>query len=241
MAFSSWRGLVGIIKPTMRPGGLEDMIRIMPEGIGIIPLFNDIRRGDQSEFKNIMSQYEDKIEVLAEQDCDIIHPEGAPPFMMLGVDGEAKQIQVWEERYKKPIFTSSTNHVAALKALNAKKIVGVSYFRGEINNIFAEYFRKSGFDILAFEGMDVDFDAVQNLAPHQVYAFIKNLVLKNGKVDAIYMLGTGWKALGIIELLEQDLELPVVHPVVARVWEIQKRLKIKELKKGYGKLLAELP
>ena len=35
MAFSSWRGIIGIIKPTMRPGGLEDMIRILPEGIGV--------------------------------------------------------------------------------------------------------------------------------------------------------------------------------------------------------------
>ena len=42
MAFSSWRGIVGIIKPTMRPGGLEDMIRLLPEGIGVIPLFNNI-------------------------------------------------------------------------------------------------------------------------------------------------------------------------------------------------------
>ena len=51
MAFSSWRGIIGIIKPTMRPGGLEDMIRILPEGIGVIPLFNNITRGDRTEFK----------------------------------------------------------------------------------------------------------------------------------------------------------------------------------------------
>ena len=54
MAFSSWRGIIGIIKPTMRPGGLEDMIRILPEGIGVIPLFNNITRGDRAEFKEVM-------------------------------------------------------------------------------------------------------------------------------------------------------------------------------------------
>ena len=53
MAFSSWRGIIGIIKPTMRPGGLEDMIRILPEGIGVIPLFNNITRGDRTEFKEV--------------------------------------------------------------------------------------------------------------------------------------------------------------------------------------------
>src|SRR5262249_42217279 len=39
MAFSSWRGVVGIINPTMRPGVTEETIRLLPEGIGVIPLF----------------------------------------------------------------------------------------------------------------------------------------------------------------------------------------------------------
>ena len=66
MAFSSWRGIVGIIKPTMRPGGLEDMIRLLPEGIGVIPLFNNITRGDRKEFKAVMKEYDEKVAILAE-------------------------------------------------------------------------------------------------------------------------------------------------------------------------------
>jgi hypothetical protein len=36
--FESWRGIVGDIKPTHRPGSLEEFIRLLPEGIGVIPL-----------------------------------------------------------------------------------------------------------------------------------------------------------------------------------------------------------
>ena len=64
MAFSSWRGIVGIIKPTMRPGGLEDLIRILPEGIGVLPLYNNIRRGDRAEFKQVMQDYDEKVAML---------------------------------------------------------------------------------------------------------------------------------------------------------------------------------
>ena len=241
MAFSSWRGIIGIIKPTMRPGGLEDMIRLLPEGIGVIPLFNDIRRGERTEFKEIMKDYDAKVALLAEQGCDVIHPEGAPPFMVMGLKGEAKKIRSWERQHKIPIFTSGTNHIAALKALKVKRLVGASYFRGEINDTFAEYFKAAGFDVLDFQGMDVDFNQAQNLDPHQVYAFIKNLVLRNKRAQGIYMLGTGWKVLSIIELLEQDLGLPVVHPVPSRVWEFQKRLRVREPRQGYGRLLADLP
>lgn len=241
MVFSSWRGIIGIIKPTMRPGGLEDMIRLLPEGIGVIPLYNDIRRGDRSEFVDIMAAYDEKVEILAKQGCNIIHPEGAPPFMVMGIDGEAKKIRDWEQEYNIPIFTSGTNHIAALKALKIKRIVGASYFRGEINETFADYFRSAGFDVLEFDGIDVDFNQAQSLSQYQVYKFVKDLVLRNNKVQGIYMLGTGWKVLSIIEMLEQDLGIPVVHPVPSRVWEIQKRLKVREPKPGFGRLLSELP
>jgi maleate cis-trans isomerase len=44
----------------------------------------------------------------------------------------------------------------------------------------------------------------------------------------------------IIETLEQDLGVPVIHPVPARCWEIQKRLHVNQPVKGYGRLLAEM-
>ena len=241
MAFSSWRGVVGIIKPTMRPGGLEDMIRIQPEGIGVFPLFNNITRGDRAEFKEVMKDYDEKVALLAEQGCDLIHPEGAPPFMVLGNDGEAKKIKSWERKHKVPIFTSGTNHVAALRALKVKRFVGASYFKGEINKTFGTYFKKAGFDVLAMEGMDIPFNKVQTLSSHEIYGFIKNLVLKHKRAQGIYMLGTAWKALEAIPLLEQDLGIPIVYPVTSRVWEIQRRLTICQPIKGYGRILEEMP
>ncbi len=90
-------------------------------------------------------------------------------------------------------------------------------------------------------GIDVPFNKVQELPGEAVYAHIKREFLRVKGGDAIYMLGSGWRTLNIIEMLEQDLGVPVIHPVTARVWEIQKRLKVNETRKGYGVLLSELP
>jgi maleate cis-trans isomerase len=90
-------------------------------------------------------------------------------------------------------------------------------------------------------GIDVPFDRVQNLSGEEVYAHIKRNFLKSKGADAIYMLGSGWRTLDIIDLLEQDLQVPVVHPVPARIWEMQKRLHVREPRKGYGHLLDALP
>jgi maleate isomerase len=217
MTFSSWRGVVGMINPTMRPGVTEEVIRLLPEGIGLIPLFLNIRRGTEDEFAAMMPAYEQ------------------------GRKREAEIVRAWEKKYKTPIMSVAQNHVNALKALKAKSIVGATYFPPKLNAIFAKYFRDAGFTVRGMAGIDVPFDKVQELSSHQVYAHIKRNFLNAKGADAIYMLGSGWRTLDIIETLEQDLQVPVVHPVTARVWEIQKRLRVREPRRGFGHLLAALP
>jgi maleate isomerase len=241
MAFSAWRGIAGIIHPTLRPGATEEFIRLLPEGIGVIPLFLNISRGTTDEFKTVMGAYEQQVALCAEQECDAIHPNGAPPFMVLGREEETRLVGGWEEKYKTPIFTAGQNHIAALRALGVKSIVGATYFHGEINETFARYFRDAGFDVRCMAGLDVPFNKVQELSGELIYAHIKKSYLKAGGADAIYMLGSGWRSLHIVDMLERDLGVPVVHPVPARVWEFQKRLHVNEPRSGYGALLEKLP
>jgi maleate isomerase len=240
MPFSSWRGIVGCIKPTLRPGGIEELIRMLPEGICILPLFVGIKDGTTGEFERVFTRFEPLVAQLAEAGCDVIHAEGAPPFMLLGYEGEGKVLREWEKKYNRPIFTSGSNHVRALNALKVKKFVGVTYFTGKINDVFSKYFVEAGFEPLGMEGISTAFEDVGQLSAHEVYAHVKKCFLKHPDAEAIYLLGTGWRVLPIIDLLEQDLGVPVVHPVAARCWEIQHRLSVRQPVHGYGRLLAEM-
>jgi maleate cis-trans isomerase len=241
MAFRSWRGVVGVIKPTHRPGSLEEFIRLIPEGIGVVPLFLGIKTGTEKEFSSVLDVMKEKIAELAELDVDIIHAEGAPPFMLLGYEGETKLIKSLAKKYKRPVSTSGSTQVEALKALKIKRFVGVTYFTGSINKKYARYFSQAGFDVLGMDGISVPFDEVGRLASQEVYAFVKEQFLKYKRAQGIYLLGSGWRVLPIIRLLEQDLQVPVVHPVPARVWAVQKELRIRESVEGYGRLLEEMP
>jgi maleate isomerase len=241
MAFTSWRGVLGCIKPTMRPGSLEELIRMLPEGIGVVPLYLSIKEGTTEEFKRAITPFEPLVAQLAELGCDLIHPEGAPPFMLLGYKGEAELLRKWEDKYKVPMFTSGTNHVRALNAFKVKRFVGATYFTGPINDLFAKYFVEAGFDVLGMEGIAVPFDRIGHLSSQEVYAHVKRAFLKHReRAEAIYLLGSGWRVLPVIDLLEQDLGVPVIHPVPARCWEIQHRLSIRQPVKGFGRLLAEM-
>ena len=55
------------------------------------------------------------------------------------------------------------------------------------------------------------------------------------------MLGPAWRASDIIEKLESDLGVPVVHALPAQCWDIQRHLKVRIPVKGFGRLAAEMP
>jgi hypothetical protein len=95
MAFGSWRGTVGIIRPTLRTGGFEELVRMLPEGIGVIPLCLNVQRGSLDEFQKGVHAYEPKIAELVEAGVDVINPSGAPPFMVVGYRGEQELIKTW--------------------------------------------------------------------------------------------------------------------------------------------------
>ena len=43
MSSGTWRGTVGVVKPTYGSGSLVEFIRLLPEGVGCIPMYAGIK------------------------------------------------------------------------------------------------------------------------------------------------------------------------------------------------------
>lgn len=241
---SNWRGVVGDIKPNARrnDSSLVELIRLLPDGIGVVTAYLDLKEGTREELQSTYGDYEKNVAWLATRNCDVISIEGAPPFMLLGPAGEAKLVDGWKQKYKTDMFTSSQNQVNVLKAMKIKKILGITAsFGPELNRSYAKYFEDSGIGVVAMEGIDVAFNSIPDVPPQTIYSFVKKAVLRHQGMDGIYILGSGLDVLGLVGTLEQDLGLPVVQAIAARIWEIQRRLHIHQPIKGYGTLLETLP
>ncbi len=240
MSFTLWRGVIGMVRPTRRPGTLEELIRILPEGIGIVPLLLNFKAGSNAEFLDSIPLYERFAAELAEQGVDVIMLTGAPPFMLLGPDKEANLTAEWEQRFNTPVVTDPQMQVAALRAINIRKFIGASYSALQ-NRIVWDYMVQAGFEPLAMEPIDVPFDQVAQISVETLYAHVKRLYRRHPDADGVYIQGGGWQTARVVELLEQDLGIPVVHATLCEAWQIHKRLHVRQTTPGYGRLLAELP
>ena len=91
------------------------------------------------------------------------------------------------------------------------------------------------------EGITVPFQHISKVPPEAIYTFIKTKFMEHSGADAICALGSGLQVLEIVARFEQDLRVPVVQPIAARAWEIQRRLHMHQPLKSYGTLLETLP
>ena len=235
--------LVGTVRPTNRPeAGQElDLDTLIPAKIKFLYSTMNFTRGTEEEFSTSMPGYEAKAAEFARMGADLVRPSGAPPFMLLGYQKEQELIGAWEKKYGVKMFTSGQNHVQALRTLGIKKFVGASYFPEKMNNVFARYFTDAGFQVLAMEGIDSPFADVPKVPPEKILEFMKRIAVKYKNADGIYMLGSAWKTVEIVDRLEKDTGLPVVHAGPARAWGTQLSLGLRHKSPGYGRLLAEMP
>jgi maleate cis-trans isomerase len=232
--------VLGIVKPSNRPGRKEDLDPILPPGVRIVANHLEIYRGAPEELERSVDQYDAKVLELAAQGCSLVHPAGAPP-LLLGYEGEQRRIERWEAASGVPVFTNGSSQVNALRAFGARRILGLSYFAPELNARFARYYREAGFEVLDLVGLEVPFPEVIRLPQATLQDFVRAQHARNAGAEALLLIGPAWRTMDLVEGWEADFGIPVVHHVQAQSWELQRRLGLRHPVQGWGRLVSELP
>lgn len=232
---------VGCILPTRGSKAHQELTTILPACVTPLLRELDIRKGTIDEFRSAIMSYKPHITHFAEQKVDLIHPEGTPPFMLLGYEGERRIVEEWRTETGVEIFTSGMSQIEAMRRLGMRKFVGVGY-DFEDTTIVSRYFVAAGFEVLGLERPSgVAWHEVGRLGPDELVALIKTLARRYPTADGVYIQGGGWRTLHIIQRLEDELKLPVAQPVAVRCWDIQRRLGMREPRRDFGELLSTMP
>jgi maleate isomerase len=187
-----------------------------------------------------MPAYERGVAEAASLGVDLIHAEGTPPFMLHGYDSERRIVDGWQEKYGIPTFTSGQNQIRALRALGVTQLVGAGY-DSITGPLVEKYFSDAGFAVVAIEKVPVSWEEVGALTNAAMIDLMAEVWHRHPGGQALYLQGSKWPSLNVVERVEARIGAPVVQAVAARFWEIQLRLGVRHKLAGYGRLVAEMP
>ena len=161
---------------------------------------------------------DDATELLAAAPLDVIAYGFTSSAYVIGVEGEAEMIARLERSSRGiPVVAACGATVEGLRALSARRIALVDppWFDIELNGLGRRYYESSGFEVVHSTPCGLP-SAQAKITPAELHAWVSEHVSTDA--DAIVIGGNGFRAVGAIAALEEDLGRPVLTANQALLW-----------------------
>ena len=157
-----------------------------------------------------------------------------------GVGWDTEVCEIMSQAAGVPAFATSPSVADALNEFGAKKISIVTPYP-EWNNVrLLPYMEAKGFEVLNLEGHPETGSGkirIPDHDPEEIFKFAVENCLP--EADALMCSCTDWRALEVVERIEQHLGKPVVTSNQATIWLVARELGIDKPITGFGSLLRE--
>ncbi len=183
---------------------------------------------DENSLKKMNEALAEAVDLLS--DC-------LPDIIVYGCTSGSFLQDVEEILKKSPVPSVTTSHavVSALKTLGAKRISVAAPYTEEIMRKEKIFLESKGFTIADIKGLGLkDNTEIGSKPPEIAY----NLAKSVKKSDALFISCTNFRTFPIIEMLEDEVGIPVVSSNSASLWSVLKLL-CKSKRTHLGRLLEE--
>jgi len=139
-----------------------------------------------------------------------------------------------------PTITAITASIEALSSISPGKISIIGPYGQELlTNRLTPLLESQGFSIIEARGessmLQRTHDSViGDQDPELIYDFVINSV--HPKADTIFLPGTAWRTLEIVQRLEERLQRRVISVNQATIWSTFKKLGVSNIISGFGSL-----
>jgi maleate isomerase len=116
-----------------------------------------------------------------------------------------------------PVVTPTAAAVTALRGFDVERVALVDppWFDAELNGLGRDYFRAAGFDVVFAASAQLPSDQ-RRINPGDVFEWVRGNVPRTA--EAVMIGGNGFRAVGVIEALEADLDRPVLSANQVLLW-----------------------
>jgi maleate isomerase len=241
-----WRARIGLLVPAGDLGPESEFQAMAPAGVSIhatrVPFGAMAPGGDMDEAIPLAPvrafaeppHVDDAAELLSNAPIHVI----AYGFTSSSYTGSAKDDQVMAERLQArargiPVVVTGTAALSAIEAIGASKLALISppWFSDELTELGADYFRREGLDVVSAETARVP-KGQRDFHPGILYEWVRSAV--PASADVVFVGGNGFRAVSIVEVLEEDLGIPVLTANQVLFWNSLRTAGIRADVNGYG-------
>jgi maleate isomerase len=183
---------------------------------------------------------DDAVELLAAAPLDAIVYGFTSSAYVIGMEGEAEMIARLERRARGiPVVTTCGAAVEGLGVLGARRIALIDppWFDVEPNALGSRYFESAGFEVVYSAPCGLGSDH-KKITPSNLHAWVSEQVSATD-AEAIVFGGNGFRAVGAISALEEELRRSVLTANQALLWTA---LRVTDADPGsvsdYGRLFS---
>ena len=236
------RGRIGLIVPSNNTVCEPEMAALCPPGVNTYStrlLFDPKLEGLLGFSKDVDRA---SLELSSENICQVIAFCCTMGSMIGGIHYDREIIARIEAIAKTPAITTTTAVKAALDTLGVKKIAVATPYTQDITQAELKALELAGYRVTAIKGYhehvapgECRNEMIGRLLPD--VAFQLALEVNGKENEAIFISCTNFRAIEIIEKLEDRTGKPVISSNQATSWYALRTLGLKDVIKGYGCLL----
>jgi maleate isomerase len=235
-----WRGRVGLIVPSSNTTMEPEFWRMAPEGVSIHTTRLKLVEVTPEALKQMAFEAIRAAEELATAEVNVIVYGCTTGSLLEGIEWEEKIRREIEKKVNVKTITTAQAVIEALHTLGVKKVAVVTPYIEELNAREKKFLEDNGFAVIRIKGLGIVKNTdIGRLPPWVAYRLSKEVAKEvSSSIDGIFISCTNFRTIEVIEVLETELQLPVISSNTASMWLALRTIGIRD-KLNYGRLFKE--
>ncbi|MEA4912885.1 MAG: hypothetical protein VB092_09790 [Oscillospiraceae bacterium] len=230
-----YRERIGLILPSTNTVAEQEFFRMAPEGISTHVTRVKLTATNPDSLRVMANNAERAVDEMMSCLSDVIIYGCTSGSFLQGAEWEKKFRSNLCEIAQRPVLTTAYDCLLALNAFGKKNIAIATPYIDSLNKAAYNYFSGVGYNIVSMKGLGIEAatDIGKN-PPHAIYNLAKSAVTKD--TELLFISCTGVRSVEIVDMLEQDLGIPVFSSNIANLWSAMRTHGLNEKLKGFGSL-----
>lgn len=236
-----YRARLGFLLPPGNPTIEPEMMAMVPQGVSL-HFHRMVARGtpgalDGQAERNasMVAHLGDSIEMLALVKPDIVVVAHTATSYDLGRDAEAALLDRLAKASGTRVTTAFASVAAALERLGVKRVALGAPYSAETTAKGKAHLEAHGFAVVSHDNLKGVTNIYDETA-QRAYRLARSV--DRPEAQAVFLSGTGMPTIAVLDMLETDLQKPVISSNAAMLWLALRACGVNQPIAGYGRLLT---